>query len=257
MNIRRLLAILPIKIGYILFLFAMMGCSVFNASEFDASGFYASGSVPDNKALSQSTIPVDSEKSEIEILREEIREARSELKGHLREIVIEEVLPEIWLMEKRVNDGSKSSDSTKVSKPSKDKIRLGRVEWIKFKDPEFELQARIDTGAKTCSIHAENIKELQINGEPYVQFETVDQQEKRHTIVRRVVSRTKVKDTSGRVSVRYVIRSTIKLGNTLHDVNVNLNDRTRLNYNFLVGRNLLMGNYLVDVSESHLLGDKL
>ena len=38
--------------------------------------------------------------------------------------------------------------------------------------------------------------------------------------------------------------------------NVNLNDRNNLKHRFLIGRNLLIGDYIVDVSQSRLLGGK-
>jgi hypothetical protein len=188
--------------------------------------------------------------------REELALAREDIKEELREMILEEILPEIWTAHQNAGNKEIKDSQIRALKSAKEKIFLGRVEWITFRDPEFSLQARVDTGAKTCSIHAENIKEMTINGEPFVQFETVDDKENRHTLVRRIVATTKVKNTSGKVSSRHVIRMTVQLGNNSHDVNVNLNDRDKMTYNFLIGRNLLLGNYLVDVSESHLLGER-
>jgi hypothetical protein len=189
--------------------------------------------------------------------REELAQAKEEIKDELREMILEEILPEIWTSHQYKESKEVKDSQKRALQSAKEKTFLGRVEWVSFKDPEFSLQARVDSGAKTCSIHAENIKELTINGEPFVQFETIDDKEnKRHTLVRRVVAKTKVKNTSGKVSSRHVIRMALQIGNNTHDVNVNLNDRKDMTYSFLIGRNLLLGNYLVDVSESHLLGDK-
>lgn len=191
------------------------------------------------------------------ILREELSTAREEIKTDLREIILEEILPELWTAQHNKEDLKIKDTQKRALRSAKEKTFIGRIEWVSFKEPEFSLQARIDTGAKTCSMHAENVRETQVNGEPYVQFETLDDEGKRHTMVRKVVARTKVKNTSGKISSRYVVRLSVKIGKETHDVNVNLNDREKMTYNFLVGRNLLLGNYLVDVSESHLLGDKL
>jgi len=197
---------------------------------------------------------VEQEPEERRYFREELEAAKDQIREELREVIIEEILPELWT----AHNMEKDRDAQKRAfNSAKEKTFLGRVEWVKIKDPEFEIQARVDTGAKTSSIHAENIKELQINGEPYVQFETLDNEDKKHTIVRRVVARTRVTSTSGETSNRYVIRSAITLGHKTHDININLNDRNKLNYKMLIGRNLLIGNYIVDVAESHLLGDKL
>jgi hypothetical protein len=190
-------------------------------------------------------------------LREELTSAKEDIREELREMILEEILPEIWTAHQHKDNKEIKDGQLRAMQSAKEKTFVGRVEWIKWKDPEFTTQARIDSGAKTCSMHAENIKEVQINGEPFVQFETLDDDDNRYTIVRRVVAKTKVKNTSGKATSRFVIRATLRLGNNLHDINVNLNDRTKLSYKFLVGRNLLIGNYIVDVSESHLLGEKL
>ncbi|MFW7377235.1 MAG: ATP-dependent zinc protease [Oligoflexus sp.] len=188
-------------------------------------------------------------------LRAEIDRFKESLREEIREVIREEILPELWTSS--VYSTEVASGQKKLRKGAKAKTFLGRVEWVKFKEPDFELQARIDTGAKTSSLHAINIREQQVNGELFVQFEALDQDDKRHTLVRRVVTKTNVKNASGETSRRYVIRERINLGGRIHDINVNLNDRNDLRYRFLIGRNLLIGNYLVDVSKSHLLGDRL
>ena len=188
--------------------------------------------------------------------REELGIAREEIISDLREMILEEIIPEIWVNQKKQEVKEIKDSQKRALTSAKEKTFLGRVEWVSFKDPEFSVQARVDTGAKTSSLHAENIKELQINGEPFVQFETMDDDSNKHTMVHRVVATTKVKNTSGKITQRYVIRLPIVIGGVTHNINVNLNDRKSMHYNFLVGRNLLLGNYLVDVSESHILGDK-
>jgi len=192
----------------------------------------------------------------IETLNANLQKHRNTLREDIREIILEEILPEIWT---KNNEAIKSINAaqSKAARDSKQLPTIGRVEWLGFNDPNFEIQARIDTGAQTCSLHAENIKERQINGEQFVQFETLDKNDERHTMVRRVVTTSRVRNTAGTTTKRYVIREQVKIGGKIHEVNVNLNDRSELRYKFLAGRNLLIGNFIVDVSESHLLGDKL
>ncbi len=241
---------------YLRFRTVLFGTSLYLLASCVSCALISPGNTGEGKAAE---VLITSENSDTEsperiYFREELAMAREEIKTDLREMILEEILPEIWT--EHHHDKEMRDAKNKTSQSAKERIYIGRVEWVTFKDPDFSLQARIDTGAKTCSIHAENIKELQINGEPFVQFETVDDENNKHTMVRRVVARTKVKNSSGKTSLRYVIRLSLRIGNDLHDVNVNLNDRESMRYSFLIGRNLLLGNYLVDVSESHLLGDK-
>lgn len=131
---------------------------------------------------------------------------------------------------------------------------VGRVEWISIPGSSLRLEARIDTGAKTSSLHAENIQEKQLGPDLYVEFQTKDESGQAVLLSGKVILQTKVTSANGLTEKRYVIRKRVRIGNTEETININLNDRSELDYKFLVGRNLLMGHYLVDVSKSHVLG---
>jgi hypothetical protein len=137
----------------------------------------------------------------------------------------------------------------------KEKVLIGRVEWVEMPDLKIKLKARIDTGAKTTSLHAVNVEEVERRGELFVKFQTVDTQGKVIEVERKVESTQKVSNTSGFVSKRYVIKEKIKIGTIEREVSINLNDRSKMDYKFLVGRNLLLGRFIVDVARSHVLGD--
>ena len=47
----------------------------------------------------------------------------------------------------------------------------------------------------------------------------------------------------------------VKLGDITKLININLSNREHLKYNFLIGRNLVRGDFVVDVSQSHMTGD--
>lgn len=137
----------------------------------------------------------------------------------------------------------------------KEKILIGRIEWVSLPELKIKHKARIDTGAKTTSMHAVNIEEVEQRGELFVKFQTVDAEGKTVEVVRKVDMTQRVSNTSGFVSKRYVIKEKIKMGNIEREVLVNLNDRSKMDYKFLVGRNLLLGRFIVDVARSHVLGD--
>nr|WP_244279617.1 RimK/LysX family protein [Leptospira brenneri] len=131
---------------------------------------------------------------------------------------------------------------------------VGRVEWVEFPNWKLKLRARVDTGAKSCSIHAVNIERVTENGEVFVLFDTfVD--EKPVRLKSKFVKEAKVTSTSGVSENRIIISEVMKMGKYKEEVIINLNDRTNLTYPILIGRNYLMGKFLVDVSLSHALGD--
>jgi hypothetical protein len=137
----------------------------------------------------------------------------------------------------------------------KEKVLIGRVEWVHLPDLKIKHRARIDTGAKTTSMHAVNIEEVQQRGQLFVKFQTLDPDGKTLELVRKVDTTQRVANTAGFVSRRYVIKEKIKMGSIEREVLINLNDRTKMEYKFLIGRNLLLGRFIVDVARSHVLGD--
>lgn len=137
----------------------------------------------------------------------------------------------------------------------KEKVLIGRIEWVSLPELKIKHKARIDSGAKTTSMHAVNIEEVEQRGELFVKFQTIDSEGKTVEVVRKVDTTQKVSNTAGLVSKRYVIKEKIKIGSIEREVNINLNDRTKMDYKFLVGRNLLLGRFIVDVARSHVLGD--
>ena len=142
----------------------------------------------------------------------------------------------------------------KVKRSLKNKTVIGRIENIVLDSTGFGVQARIDTGAKTCSMHAENIIEKKVEGRTYIQFTSENIDRKKQSFYKEIIKKQRVRSSTGDVTNRYVIKMAVEMGGRIHEVNVNLNDREDLRYNFLVGRNLLMGDYVVDVSQTRLLG---
>ena len=137
----------------------------------------------------------------------------------------------------------------------KEKILIGRVEWANLPALEMKHRARIDTGAKTTSLHAVKIEEVQQGGELFVKFQSVDQNGNPKELIRKVETLQRVANPNGGTTKRYVIREKVKLGPIEKEISINLNDRSKMEYKFLVGRNLLLGRFIVDVARSHVLGD--
>lgn len=187
---------------------------------------------------------------------EQLAQLRSEIKRAVQESAVAEQKPvavSSFDTDKKV---TKKLKQKKVKKEALKKLVIGRVEWIGTLSPKIEFRARIDTGAQSCSMHAENIIEKQIEGERYVEFTTLDEEGKAFTFLKKVVKTSMVKGTSGVAEKRYVVKMQLSFGKKQPIVNVNLNNRKNLKHRFLVGRNLLLRDYIVDVTQSRLLGGK-
>lgn len=132
---------------------------------------------------------------------------------------------------------------------------IGEQEWALVEPGDLILEARIDTGAETSSIHAENIRLLEKDGKRWVRFTVEDPSTGRELqLERRLHRRILVKQTgSDDYDRRYVVRMWITLGDTRTWVDVSLSDRDDFEFPLLIGRNMLMDAFAVDVSQHHTL----
>lgn len=134
---------------------------------------------------------------------------------------------------------------------------LGWKEWVWVVKPEIVLRAKLDTGARTCSIHAANIETLEIDGKKWVKFTICDPEDENgahHRHKAPVVRVAKVKNDAGGLDTRYVVPLTFEIGGQKLETEFNLNDRSHLVCEVLIGRNALKELGAVDSSRTDLLG---
>lgn len=138
---------------------------------------------------------------------------------------------------------------------------IGWKEW--FELPCLGLPAikgKIDTGAKTSSLHAFNIENFYLEDVEYVRFEVHPLQKNKkltRPCVARVVDRRMVSDSSGKKEKRFVIKSDLKIGEHKFRVELTLANRDSMAFRMLLGREAVkQAKMLVDVSKSFLQGKK-
>ncbi|MGF1686710.1 RimK/LysX family protein [Photobacterium japonica] len=134
---------------------------------------------------------------------------------------------------------------------------VGQVETIKVYELDMDYLARIDTGAATTSIHAKDIKVLGEDSDSenmrdhlghMVEFTSYNEQGKEAKFKGKIVKVSKIRNAQG-VERRYAVKMDLGWNGEHKTVNVNLRDRSKLEYKLLIGRNWLSGNYLVDVDK--------
>ena len=129
---------------------------------------------------------------------------------------------------------------------------VGATEVVLIEEANLSFKARVDTGAKTSSIHAENIK-IDLSGDPRgksISFYLVTKEGLSRKIETRVSSVVKVR-TSEMSEHRYVVPLLMKWNDSRKTVLVTLNDRTKMEYRLLLGRNWLHGDFIVDVDKNN------
>ncbi|MDH5547845.1 MAG: 30S ribosomal protein S6--L-glutamate ligase [Gammaproteobacteria bacterium] len=141
-----------------------------------------------------------------------------------------------------------------------DKIVVGSEEWCSFPGLGVPaIKVRVDSGAKTSSIHAFNIHSFKRDGRNWVSFDIHPLQHNRKVTVRTeapVIDRRIIKSSSGQTDKRYVINTTMGIGGQSWVIELTLANRDTMGYRMLLGREAMENRVLVDPSESFLLGDK-
>lgn len=144
--------------------------------------------------------------------------------------------------------------------------RLGFVEWIVLEDSGLRLKARLDTGAKTSSLHAVNVESFKKGEEEWVSFELplADHQDQEGSDGREydevvlefslpVERKVKVKRKGASSQDRYVVNMEFCIAGTTHSTEFSLTDRGKFSYPALLGRRFMRDdNILVDSADSFI-----
>lgn len=132
-----------------------------------------------------------------------------------------------------------------------EKLIIGNKEKISFPDQEREhIVARIDSGARSSSVHCDKIWEEEMRGKKVLCCHFLKRSKK---VIRfNKFKRRKIKSSNGQIETRYIVEVKIRLGDCEKITQVSLNDRSAMNYSVLLGRRFLAKDFLIDVSKSYV-----
>lgn len=137
---------------------------------------------------------------------------------------------------------------------------VGWREWIAFPALGIDaIKAKVDTGARTSALHAFEVHPVERDGESFVAFSIHPIQGDTDTVVHceaPVIDRRSVRDSGGHAEMRYVIATTIRVGNRDLHAEVTLTDRESMRFRCLLGRTALRHHFLVDSGRSYLTGSE-
>ena len=128
---------------------------------------------------------------------------------------------------------------------------LGWLEKVRLYPSDILLHAKLDTGADSCSVHAENIELLAKNEEDWIQFDLINRYGSRERLERKIVRFAKVKTKKRGFQTRPVVRLGVCVADHYEIVECNLVDRSHFSSPVLIGRNVLAGAILVNSSETY------
>ena len=138
------------------------------------------------------------------------------------------------------------------------KMTVGWKEEAKLPELHIDpIKVKVDTGAKTSSLHAFDIESFEVDGTSFVKFKTCPDKRHPKKVVEcqsEVIDYRKITSSNGQTQLRYVIRSPITIGDKTWDIDITLADRKKMRYKMLLGREA-MKSILVSPHKSYLQSD--
>jgi hypothetical protein len=135
---------------------------------------------------------------------------------------------------------------------------IGWREWVALPDLGIRrIKAKVDTGARTSSLHAFGIKQFTRDGKAFVRFKVHPiQRNTRKTIEAEaeVLEFREVRSSSGHLAMRPAILTTVHLLGMSWQIEVTLANRDEMGFRMLLGRESYRGKFLVDAGTSYYGG---
>lgn len=134
---------------------------------------------------------------------------------------------------------------------------IGWREWVSLSELGLiAVKGKIDTGAKTSSLHAYDITLEKQGSKTYVNFKVHPLQNDVNIVVScraLLVDQRSVTDSGGHKEDRYVIRTSMTLAGIKKRIELTLTNRESMKYRMLIGRAALKRFY-IDPAQSYLTG---
>ncbi len=135
---------------------------------------------------------------------------------------------------------------------------IGWREWVAL--PELgigKIKVKVDTGARSSSLHAFNLTKFERDGAEWVSFEVHPLQRSKTTSITveaEVLEHRSVKSSSGVAKIRPVIITEIELLGERWPVELTLASRDNMGFRMLLGREAFRRKFLVDAGKSYYGG---
>lgn len=146
------------------------------------------------------------------------------------------------------------SVKNKMKRKTSDLPVIGWREWVGLPDFGIKMiKAKVDTGARSSSLHALNLREFERDGVKWVRFQVHPVQRKSNETVEvevMVLDFRSVRSSSGKAAIRPVVVTNIELFGTTWPVELTLASRDEMGFRMLLGREAFRGRFLVDAGKS-------
>lgn len=131
---------------------------------------------------------------------------------------------------------------------------IGWREWVHLPDLGVQwIKAKIDTGARTSSLHAFDLEISKRGRYDYASFTIHPQQRSTGLSLQcrtKIFEYRQVKSSSGHTSLRPVILTTVQLLGLTWPIEITLANRDEMGFRLLLGREAYKNKFLIDPGKS-------
>lgn len=135
---------------------------------------------------------------------------------------------------------------------------IGWREWVGLPDLGIKsIKAKVDTGARSSSLHAFDVTEFVHRGKKWVRFKVHPAQRNSQRTVETeaaILDYRSVRSSSGKASLRPVIVTHVELLGIVWPVELTLANRDEMGFRMLLGRQAFRDRFLVDAGKSYYGG---
>lgn len=138
---------------------------------------------------------------------------------------------------------------------------IGWREWVRLPDLGVDsIKTKVDTGARTSSLHAFDLKEVEKDGEVWVRFIVHPEQRSSHPSIQvelPLLAHRRVRDSGGRSELRPVVETVVELMGRRWPIELTLTGRDAMGFRMLLGRQAIRRRFLVDPGGSFYGGKRI
>lgn len=138
---------------------------------------------------------------------------------------------------------------------------IGWREWLALPDLAIPgIKAKIDTGARSSSLHTHDYEVVNRNGVEVVRFQLHPLRSTSDVLLTceaPVADYREVKDSGGHGERRPFIRTLVRIGAVEWMVDLSLTNREGMKFRMLLGREALADRFMVNPGSSYLIGKSL
>jgi hypothetical protein len=131
---------------------------------------------------------------------------------------------------------------------------IGRIEKVDFPDWNiFGIDAKIDTGAYTSSLHCHEIDlDSEKRNVTFSVFDPSHPEFEHKRFISPVHDIRSIRSSNGLAEDRIIIKTTLSIIGEEYPTELSLTNRSEMRYPVLLGRKFIKGRFIVDVSKKFI-----